>query len=91
MGPASVVMGCPLFDKHLQMAFVDRDQEVEALAAQASAQPFTDGVCPGRPNGSSKNSHSEARHFLVQPPGEDGSREFVSVQNQRVPPIAKEG
>src|SRR5215831_10152185 len=54
------------------MAFVDRDQEVEALAAQASAQPFTNRVGPGRPNGSSKNSHSQARHFLIQPLGEDG-------------------
>src|SRR5262245_17609688 len=65
-------MDCPLFDNHLQVAFVDRDQEVEALAAHASAEPFTDRVGPGRPNRSSKNSHSEACHFLIQPLGEDG-------------------
>src|SRR5215472_699444 len=53
-----VVMDYPLCDRHLQMAFVDRDQEVEALAPQASTQPFTDCVGPGRPNRSSKNCGS---------------------------------
>src|SRR5262249_11211354 len=72
MRPAPVVMDYPLGDRHLQMAFVDRDQEVEALAAQASAEPFTDCVGPGRPNRSSKHSHSQACHFLIQPLGEDG-------------------
>src|SRR5215471_16860884 len=72
VGPASVVVDCPLFDSHPQMTFVDRDQEVDALAAQASAEPFTDRVGPGRPNGSSNNPHSEARQFLIQALGEDG-------------------
>src|SRR5215831_2267743 len=72
MRPAPVVMDYPLCDRHLQMALVDRDQEVEALAPQASAQPFTDGVGPGRPNRSSKNSHSAVRHFLIQLLGKDG-------------------
>src|SRR5215469_13778070 len=72
MRPAPVVMDYPLGDRYLQMAFVDRDQEVEALAAQASAEPFTDCVGPGRPNRSSKHSHSQACHFLIQPLGEDG-------------------
>src|SRR5262245_8958250 len=72
MRPAPVVMDYPLCDRHLQMAFVDRDQEVEALAPPASAQPFTDCVGPGRPNRSSKNSHSAVRHFLIQLLGEDG-------------------
>src|SRR5215472_11718184 len=66
------VMDYPLCDRHLQMALVDRDQEVEALAPQACAQPFTDCVGPGRPNRSSKNSHSAVRHFLIQLLGEDG-------------------
>src|SRR5215472_18174340 len=72
MRPAPVVMDYPLCDRHLQMALVDRDQEVEALASQASAQPFTDCVGPGRPNRSSKNSHPEVRLFLIQLLGEDG-------------------
>src|SRR5262245_13424613 len=72
MRPAPVVMDYPFGDRYLQMAFVDRDQEVEALAAQASAEPFTDCVGPGRPNRSSKHSHSQACHFLIQPLGEDG-------------------
>ena len=34
LGPVSVVTDCPL-DNHLQMALIDRDQVVEAFAAQA--------------------------------------------------------
>ena len=65
-------MDCPLFDNHLQMAFVERDQEVEALAAQASAEPFTDRIGSRRPNRCPKDSHSEARRFRIQLLGEDG-------------------
>ena len=71
LGPVSVVTDCPL-DNHLQMAFVDRDQVVEALAAQASPEPFTDRIGSRRPNRCPKNSHSEARHFHIQLLGEDG-------------------
>src|SRR5215472_10921123 len=72
MRPAPVVMHYPLGDRHLQMTFVDRDQEVEALAAQASAEPFTDRIGSRRPNRCPKNSHAEARHFHIQLLGEDG-------------------
>src|SRR5215831_13506606 len=86
MRPAPVVMDYPLGDRHLQMAFVDRDPEVEALASQASAQPFTDCVGPGRPNRSWKNSHSEVRHFLTQLLGEDG---FPVVDHKTIGMIAR--
>src|SRR3990172_6168358 len=53
------------------MALAEWNQEVQALAPQASAQPFTYGVGPGRPNRSSKYSHSEVRHMPVEFLGED--------------------
>ena len=63
--------GRPLFDSHLQMAFIERDQRVEAPAPQASAQR-SQTACALGPNGNSEDSHSEAHHSLVQPPGQDG-------------------
>jgi hypothetical protein len=64
-------MDTPVFDAHPQMALVEWDQEVETLAAKASAEPFAYGVCHGRPHGNSKDSHPEVRHRLVQFPRED--------------------
>src|SRR5215472_17707542 len=86
MRPAPVVMDSPLCDRHLQMALVDRDQEVEALAPQACAPPLTDCVGPGRPKRSSKNSHSAVRHFLIQLLAEDG---VPVVDNKTIGMIAR--
>ena len=54
MGPALVVKNYSALDSHLQMAIVNRDQEVQALAARASDEPFTDRVRPERPSQSSR-------------------------------------
>ena len=78
MRPAPVVMDTPLFDAHPQMALVEWDQEVEVLAAKASAEPFAYEICHGRPDRSSKDPHTEIHHRLVQFPREDA----VSVMDQ---------
>lgn len=48
----------------------ERDQEVQRLATEAAAEPLTYRVGPGRPDRSSKNSHSEVRHLFVELLGE---------------------
>jgi len=64
-------MDSSLFDGHLQMALGERDQEVRAFAAKASAESFTYEICHGRPDRSSQDSHTQVRHSLVQFPRED--------------------
>ncbi len=44
MWTATVVMGHELAHDPSQMLFVDRNQEVEALATNRSDQPFTERV-----------------------------------------------
>src|SRR5262252_10265682 len=44
MGPSAVIVGCPIPNRHLQMAFVEGNQEVQALATKAAAQSFAYGV-----------------------------------------------
>ena len=88
MRPASTVVDSPLFDGHLQMTLVERDQEVQALAAQASADPFTYRVGSGRTNGSSKNSPSQVRHLFVELFGKDAVR-LVDHEPMRM--VARKG
>ena len=48
MRPAAVVVDSPFLDSHLQMAFVERDEEVEALPSKTAAQPFANRIRLGR-------------------------------------------
>ncbi len=50
MGSASVVVDGPLLDNRLQVALAEWDQEIEALATEAAAEPLTYRVGPGRPH-----------------------------------------
>ena len=55
-GPSAVIVDCPIPNRHLQMAFVEGDQEVQTLATKAAAQSLAYGVrlrgsyrCPQNP------------------------------------------
>src|SRR4029450_153538 len=71
MRPASVVMDSPLFDSHFQVALGERNEEVQALSAQASTQTLAHGVCFGRPYRCSQYSHTHSLHASVQVLGKD--------------------
>jgi hypothetical protein len=57
MWTASVVMGNPVFDRHLQMAFIERDQNDQTLAPWAATESLTYSVGHGRPIQLSLNSY----------------------------------
>ena len=44
MGPPPVIVDRPIPNRHLQMAFVERKQEVETFATQAAAESFAHRV-----------------------------------------------
>jgi len=44
MGPSAVIVDCPIPNRHLQMALVEGNQEVQTLATKAAAQSFAYGV-----------------------------------------------
>ena len=66
MRPASVVMDSPLFDGHFQVALGERNEEVQALSAQASTQTLAHGVGFRRPYRCSQYSHTHSLHASVQ-------------------------
>ena len=59
-------MHSPFVDNHPQMAFVDRNEEVQALTTQASAKAFANGVCLRCPHGRSQDPNTQVRHLLVE-------------------------
>ena len=59
-------MESPLFDGHFQVALGERNEEVQALSAQASAQTLAHGVRFGRPYRCSQYSHTHSLHASVQ-------------------------
>ena len=44
MRPPPVIVDCPISNRHLQMSFVERNQEFQTLATQAAAQSLAYGV-----------------------------------------------
>jgi hypothetical protein len=50
-------MRSQLFDSHLQMPFVDRDQIIQAFVAQGPAKALANGICSWRPHWSSQHAH----------------------------------
>src|SRR5712691_10358222 len=64
-------MDSPLFDGHFQVALVDRNEEVQALSAKATAQTLAYGVGFGRPHWCSQYSHAYSLHASVQVLGKD--------------------
>ena len=60
-----MVMDSPLPDSHLQMAFVERDEEVEALPTKTAAQPFANRIRLGRSHRRAQNHNAQIRQALV--------------------------
>ena len=58
MGPALVIMDATFFENVPEMTLIDRDQEIEALPAQAANQPFAIAVRLGRVERSLEDFHS---------------------------------
>src|SRR6516225_2631313 len=59
-------MDSPLLDDHLQVVLIGRNEEVQALSAQASAQTLAYGVGLGRPHWCSQDPHTHCLHASVQ-------------------------
>ena len=74
MRSASVVMDSPLFDGHFQVALGERNEEVQALSAQASTQTLAYGVGFGRPYQCSQYSHTR---YGTLPEHDFGRDEFL--------------
>ena len=59
------------FDDHPQMAFVERNQEIQTLPAKTATEAFAVGIRLRRPHWRAENPHAEPRDRLVQFPGKD--------------------
>src|SRR5512132_156957 len=64
-------MDSPLGDSHLQVALVERDQEVQTFAPQGPAQALAYGVCLWCPHRCSQYAHAQRGHSSVQLLGKD--------------------
>src|SRR6516165_4327076 len=56
VGPSAVIVNCPIPNRHLQMAFIEGNQEVQTFPTKAAAQSLAYGVrlrgsyrCPQNP------------------------------------------
>src|SRR5215469_9406183 len=77
-------MVSPLLESPLEMAFVERDQEIQRLSAQAAAKSLADGIGFRRPHRRSPNGNTQFLHGPVELLGEDA----VSVVDQVSVPVA---
>src|SRR5215471_857456 len=77
-------MASPLLDSPLEMAFVERDQEIQTLSAQAAAKSLADGIRFWRPHRRSPNGNTQFLHGPVELLGEDA----VSVVDHVSVPMA---
>ena len=68
---APMVVGCKFVDDQLPVAFIDRDQVVEALTASRADQPLAVGVRCRRSNGSLQNAEAKASQLGIQAGRED--------------------
>jgi hypothetical protein len=50
-----------------QMLLPERNQEIQALAAQAAEEPFTIGIRLGRPDRCAENPDTHRGHSRIQP------------------------
>ena len=64
-------MASPLLDSPLEMAFVERDQEIQTLSAQAAAKSLADSIGFRRPHRRSPNGNTQFLHGPVELLGED--------------------
>ena len=65
--PATSIIDSLLLDCHLQMAFVERDQDVQTLAVKAFAVVFTYRAYRGRPNRRSGGQSRTGGKSVVSP------------------------
>ena len=66
-----IVMRYPRSENELEMAFMERNQEIQALATQALAQAFAHRIRFRRSHRCPYYSHTRAGYLLVQFLGED--------------------
>src|SRR5215469_13074616 len=71
MRPPPVIVDCPIPNRHLQMAFVEANQEVETFTTQAAAQSLAHRVCLGGSHRCPLNSNTQVRETLVELMSED--------------------
>src|SRR5215472_848579 len=71
MRPPPVIVDCPIPNRHLQMAFVEGNQEVETFTTQAAAQSLAHRVCLGGSHRCPQNSNTQVRETLVELMSED--------------------
>jgi len=81
-------MDSPFFDGHFQVALVDRNEEVQALSAQASTQTLAYGVGFGRPYRCSQYSYTHSLHASVQVLGKDA---IPVVDHESIGMIVRKG
>src|SRR5215472_17013879 len=71
MRPSAVIVDCPIPNRHLQMAFVEGNQEVQALATKAAAQSLAYGVRLRGSHRRPQNSYPQIGKALVHRLRED--------------------
>ena len=71
MRPPAVIVDCPIPNRHLQMASVEGDQEVETLPTKAPAQSLAHRICLGGSQRRAQNSYPQVRETLVDLRSED--------------------
>src|SRR5215831_1827193 len=59
MGSPTVIVDRPIPNRHLQMAFVERKQEVETFATKAAAESFAHRVRLGGPQRRPQNPYTQ--------------------------------
>src|SRR5262252_1573669 len=71
MRPPPVIVDCPIPNRHLQMAFVEGNQEVQTFTTQAAAQSLAHRDCLGGSHRRPQNSNTQVRETLVELMSED--------------------
>src|SRR5215472_825460 len=71
MGPSAVIVDCPIPNRHLQMAFVEGNQEVQTFATKAAARSFVYGVRLWGSHRRSQNPYPQIGKALVNRLRED--------------------
>ena len=79
VGTAAIVMQHPLKKDAAEVAFGQRNEEVEALAPNGSNEPFAKGVCLRATNRCFQDADTETGQFIVQTRREDG----IPVVNEK--------
>jgi hypothetical protein len=65
MNAAMIVMQYPTVESVLEMPLAQRDEEIQALAADRSHHTLTNGVCFGRSGRCPQDAHAYSRNRFV--------------------------